>query len=546
VQQAVQNTVPPHGTVVVVSKGDDALLELGGRRAWHFPRAEGGDYAGHYPADSTAAINHLESLRHKGADYLVLPRTALWWLEHYPDFARHLNQHYCRVLDEPDVGVIYSICDSAVREAPATDPRGATAREGNGDSLPGLTVRDRASPGALPNAECHESAEGCWGQPWPVARLIAFYLPQFHPIPENNAWWGEGFTEWSNVTKAQPLFPGHHQPQLPADLGFYDLRLPEIREAQATLARRHGIHGFCYYHYWFHGKRLLDRPFHEVLRSGRPDFPFCLCWANEPWSRRWDGSETDVLQPQSYSPEDDLNHIRWLLDALADPRAITIDGRPVFIVYQGRQLPEPARTTDLWRAEAERAGLKGLYLMAVETGWDAGWDATQVGFDAKVLFQPQFSLLNTVDRLDVPNPRLRVYDYQKAWPVLANPAPVSYPRYDTVFPSWDNTPRKGEEGWVVHNATPEAFEHWLRLVLERTLDRPEHQRVVFLNAWNEWAEGCHLEPDRRDALAYLEATRKALAVAATLAGRGANETQAKHGSARREQVAASLLADPAR
>jgi glycosyltransferase involved in cell wall biosynthesis len=370
------------------------------------------------------------------------------------------------------------------------------------------------SSNALAMLEHHPEGNGHpehhYRLPEDAPRLIAFYLPQYHPIPENDRWWGEGFTEWRNVARAQPLFPGHHQPQLPADLGFYDLRLAEAREAQAAVACRHGIGGFCYYHFWFHGKRLLERPFHEVLRSGRPDFPFCLCWANEPWSRRWDGSETDVLQPQSYSPEDDLNHIRWLLDALADPRAITIDGRPVFIVYQGRQLPDPARTTDLWRAEAERAGLKGLYLLAVETGWDAGWDATQVGFDAKVLFQPQFSLLSTVDRLDVPNPRLRVYDYQKAWQVLANPKPVPYLRYDTVFPSWDNTPRTGERGWVVHNSTPQAYEQWLRLALERALSRPPDQRVVFVNAWNEWAEGCHLEPDHREGLAYLKATRSAL------------------------------------
>ena len=343
-------------------------------------------------------------------------------------------------------------------------------------------------------------------------RLIAFYLPQFHPIPENDRWWGAGFTEWRNVSKAQPLFPGHRQPALPADLGFYDLRLPDIRDEQAILARRYGIHGFCYYHYWFHGKRLLERPFNEVLQSSKPDFPFCLCWANEPWSRRWDGSETDVLQPQSYSAADDLAHIRWLLEALADPRAIKIDGKPVFIVYQGRQLPDPARTVECWRNEVERAGLKGLYLLSVETGWDAGWDATTVGFDAKVLFQPQFSLLNTVGRLDVPNPRLRVFDYQKAWPILANPQPVSYLRYDSVFPSWDNSPRRGEEGWIVHNSTPDAYRQWLQLAIDRARQRPGDQQVVFINAWNEWAEGCHLEPDRATGLAYLEATREALGI----------------------------------
>jgi len=344
-----------------------------------------------------------------------------------------------------------------------------------------------------------------------AARLVAFYLPQFHPIPENDAWWGRGFTEWRNVGKAQPLFPGHHQPQLPADLGFYDLRLAETRKAQADLARQHGIHGFCYYHYWFQGKRLLERPFAEVLASGEPDFPFCLCWANEPWSRRWDGSETDVLQPQDYSADDDLAHIKWLLRPLSDPRAIRIDRRPVFIVYRADQLPEPGRTTDIWRREAERAGLPGLYLMAVETGWDAGWDATQVGFDAKLLFQPQFSLLGGVPRLDVGPARTRVFDYDAAWPVLASPPPVPYPRFDTVFPGWDNTARRGADSWVVHGNTPASYEEWLRLAVDRTLMRPPDERVVFINAWNEWAEGAHLEPDRKHGHGFLEATRRVVA-----------------------------------
>lgn len=344
-----------------------------------------------------------------------------------------------------------------------------------------------------------------------AARLIAFYLPQFHPIPENDAWWGRGFTEWRNVGKARPLFDGHLQPQLPADLGFYDLRLAETRKAQADLARQYGIHGFCYYHYWFQGKRLLERPFGEVLASGEPDFPFCLCWANEPWSRRWDGSESDVLQSQGYAAEDDLAHIRWLLGPLSDSRAIRIDNRPVFMVYRADQLPEPARTTDIWRREAEKAGLPGLYLMAVETGWDAGWNATQVGFDAKVLFQPQFSILGNVPRLEVGPTKTRVFDYDSAWPVLASPPPVSYPRFDTVFPGWDNTPRRGEDSWVVHGNTPASYEEWLRLAVDRTLTRPPDQRIVFINAWNEWAEGAHLEPDRKHGRGFLEATQRVVA-----------------------------------
>ena len=179
-----------------------------------------------------------------------------------------------------------------------------------------------------------------------IAKALAFYLPQYHPIPENDEWWGKGFTEWANVAKAQPLYPGHYQPHLPGELGYYDLRVPEVREAQADLARDHGISGFVYYHYWFHGRRLLNRPFDEVLASGSPDFPFALCWANEEWTRNWDGQSGRVLIRQEYSDADDLAHIRWLATAFADSRYITIDGKPLMLVYRPGVLPDPKRMTD--------------------------------------------------------------------------------------------------------------------------------------------------------------------------------------------------------
>lgn len=286
---------------------------------------------------------------------------------------------------------------------------------------------------------------------------------------------------------------------------------------QAELARAAGLHGFCYYHYWFSGKRLLERPFDEVLASGEPDFPFALCWANDPWSRRWDGRNDDLLQPQEYSQHDDVEHIRALLPALRDRRAITVDGKPLFLVYRASHLPEPERTCETWRAEVERAGLPGIHLVAVETAWELGWDATRVGFDAKVLFQPQFGWLIThVDRVANSRTRiagkddLQVYDYDVVVQALRDLEPVDYRRYESVFPGWDNSARVGERAVVIHNGTPAAYQSWLAEVVARAHREPPEHQLVFINAWNEWAEGCHLEPDLRFGHAYLEATRQAL------------------------------------
>ena len=198
---------------------------------------------------------------------------------------------------------------------------------------------------------------------------------------------GKGFTEWTNVVKARPRFTGHYLPHLPADLGFYDLRLPE---AQAALAASYGIHGFCHYHYWFNGRRILERPVNEILKSGEPDFPFCLCWANEPWSRRWDGSNDEVLLEQRYSASDDLAHIRALIPFFLDPRYIRVNDRPFLAVYRASELPDPQRTGDLWRREVERAGLKGLFLVRVESPNESG-DPRNIGFDSALEFEPCWS-----------------------------------------------------------------------------------------------------------------------------------------------------------
>ncbi len=362
--------------------------------------------------------------------------------------------------------------------------------------------------------------------PGPVSRkedsdevkLIAFYLPQYHPIPENDEWRGPGFTDWTNVSRARPLFPGHYQPRLPRDLGFYDLRLAAVRRRQAELASEHGIYGFCYYHYWFNGRRLLERPFDEVLQSGEPDFPFCLCWANEPWRRERSGTDEDVLQPQTYSEADDRNHLAALLPALTDRRAITVDGQPLFLVYRPLDLPNPARTIATWRSLIRAAGLPGIHLVAVEHGQNDQWDPIDAGFDASVLFQPQLAPLGQAPRIPVDGRRLRVYDYQSVWASLAQAPRAPDHQYETAIPGWDNTGRIGEDAVVLHNATPEAYESWLQILIARAAARSHEHRFVFINAWNGWAEGCYLEPDIRSGRAYLQATRRALEQAAPTRG----------------------------
>jgi lipopolysaccharide biosynthesis protein len=349
-------------------------------------------------------------------------------------------------------------------------------------------------------------------------RLIAFYLPQFHPTVENDRWWGRGFTEWTNVTRARPLFRGHYQPHLPADLGFYDLRLPEVRLAQAELAAAHGIEGFCYWHYWFSGVRLLERPFNDVLASGEPKLPFCLSWANETWSRRWLGEESQILMEQRYSPEDDLKHIRWLLTAFSDPRYIRIGGRPLFLIYRPNALPNPKRTADTFRAECVRHGLRDPYLLGIDAHCP-GVDCRTLGFDATVAFEPQLGALPQFMSdtpslqklcrnlaLGVPSWRLKLYDYSGARELMMR-RQRNFPVHPCIFVGWDNTPRRARNGIVIINSTPERFASGLREMVRSLSSTPEDERLLFVNAWNEWAEGNHLEPDQRYGSAYLEAVR---------------------------------------
>jgi lipopolysaccharide biosynthesis protein len=364
-------------------------------------------------------------------------------------------------------------------------------------------------------------------------RLIAFYLPQYHPIPENDRWWGRGFTEWTNVTRTHPIFPSHYQPHLPSDLGFYDLRVPEVRSLQAQLASQHGIYGFCYYHYWFQGSRLLERPFDEVLASGEPEFSFCLCWANEDWTRRWDGREGEVLMPQQYSHDDDRRHIRALLRAFEDPRYIRVADRPVFLVYHTARLPNPRATADIWREEARCHGFADLYLIKVENHLEVGIPPREFGFDAAAEFQPAWRDLGTplnrsrfrklTARVGVESDvyqRHDIYRYEDVVNrMLARPSP-EYTLFPCVLPMFDNVSRRQEGAVIFDGSTPELYESWLRNVLNRFQPPTPDENLVFINAWNEWAEGNHLEPDQRWGRRYLEATLRASAGFSTTCGAG--------------------------
>jgi Glycosyltransferase WbsX len=347
-------------------------------------------------------------------------------------------------------------------------------------------------------------------RPKPKPKALAFYLPQYHPIPENDEWWGKGFTEWHNVTKARPLFPGHYQPHLPGELGYYDLRLPEVRIAQAELARAHGVHGFVYYHYWFHGRRLLERPFEEVLGSGEPDFPFALCWANEEWTRGWDAQTGHVLVRQEFSEEDDRAHIRDLLRAFKDPRYITIDGRPLMLIYRPTLVPDLRRTSEIWRREVQRAGFPGLYLCWVES-WGAppgGRGPNAFGLDASVGFMPVLreQLHPALEALR----GHRVHDYQSAAESAMKHLDCAWKRFPTVMVGWDNTARRARGATIYQGATPARYEHWLRVTADSLANVRAEENYLFILAWNEWAEGNHLEPDQRYGRAFLEATRSVL------------------------------------
>ncbi len=340
------------------------------------------------------------------------------------------------------------------------------------------------------------------------ALALAFHLPQFHPIPENDLWWGKGFTEWTNTAKARPLFEGHYQPHVPADLGFYDLRLPEARAAQAGLAREYGLDGFVYWHYWFGGgKRLLERPVEEIVQSGQPDFPFCLGWANQTWSGIWHGAPDRVLMEQTYPGDDDCRaHFEALLPAFADRRHVKVEGRNLFLVYNPSGLPDAEGFTRLWREMAKAHGLPDFHF--VEHG-SREWLGR--GFDSCVANAPFINFSDTLAEVRFldPDQTPTVREYADYVRHMAQ-APLAPGEHPLAVHAWDNTPRSGGRGHALHGSTPELFERHLHDLLDKIAHQPEGERILFLKSWNEWAEGNHLEPDLRWGRSYLEALRRAL------------------------------------
>ena len=352
-------------------------------------------------------------------------------------------------------------------------------------------------------------------------RVIAFYLPQFHPTPENDRWWGKGFTEWTNVGKAKPLFKGHYQPRVPADLGYYDLRLPETRQAQADMAREYGIEGFCYWHYWFgNGKQLLQRPFNEVLNSGKPDFPFCLAWANHSWEDKQfnkDGGHKMLMEQLYPGDEDYIAHFNAVLPAFQDPRYIRIHGNPIFVVYSPKEIPNPPHFIELWQKLASQHGFRIHFVGHTSKIEDLAL-FRQWGFDANVLirlfdvFKKDFSLW---ERINAKFQRIalkkgRRIEYSRASQYFQGPEEQANDCYPTLIPNWDHSPRSGRSGHILINSTPEKFKKHIIKSFNNISHKTREDRIVFLNSWNEWAEGNYMEPDLKFGRGYLEALKDAI------------------------------------
>lgn len=363
-------------------------------------------------------------------------------------------------------------------------------------------------------------------------KIIAFYLPQFHPTPENDEWWGKGFTEWTNVAKARPLFRGHRQPHLPADLGFYDLRLAQSRADQAAMARRFGVTAFCYWHYWFgKNKKLLNTPFEEVVRLGEPDFPFCLAWANHSWEKKqWSGATTghfsmekrNILMEQRYEGEEDYEaHFLDLLTAFKDRRYLTVYGKLLFAIFDPDGFSDFPLFKQVWNQLARQNGLPGFFFVAhvLKKNPDlgkyrsAGYDAINLSLHAKPFDLPEkyTGIRAHIRQHFTTGPK--IVDYKKAIQIMDSPLYEERDIYPTIIPNWDHTPRSGRFGRLFKNCTPQLFGKHVRNTISRISHKPEEDQVVFLKSWNEWGEGNYLEPDLEYGTAFGDTLRQEIETA---------------------------------
>jgi lipopolysaccharide biosynthesis protein len=372
-------------------------------------------------------------------------------------------------------------------------------------------------------------------------RVIAQYFPQLHAIPENDKWWGKGFTDWVNVKRGKPLFPGHYQPRIPLGHDYYDQSREDVVRRQVDLAKAHGVYGFCHYHYWFDGKQLLNAPTDVLLDNKDIDMPFCLTWANETWSRRWDGFDHQILIAQTHPPtvESWGRHFDRLIPYWLDERAIRVNGKPMFLIYRPLRIHELGSMFDYWQSRARKFGLDGIHFVVVNQGLYPPWDVLR-HFDATMFFEPfvghyalhketgapvprwkqlgghlieklPFRLRDPILNIVKRDERPRLIDYDDVWSyILAREHNGHMPVYRGAFVDWDNTARYRRRATVFKGASPERFEHWMSKLVEKIDNDPNEEDLVFINAWNEWAEGAYLEPDERYGSAYLEALRRAL------------------------------------
>jgi lipopolysaccharide biosynthesis protein len=355
-------------------------------------------------------------------------------------------------------------------------------------------------------------------------RFIALYLPQYHPIKENEEWHGKGFTDWYNVAKGKPRYKNHYQPKIPTETGFYDLRLEDVHFLQQELAKSYGIEGFCYYHYWFHGKLLLEKPVEIMKASTRCNLKYMFCWANAGWYNMWEGNPDDVLLEQAYSKDDDIKHFNYLLPFFEDKNYIKVDKKPVMAIGRTELIPKVRQTIALWKKLAVEAGLPGLYVINFEL-IEPGVDPEEVGCDASAEFQPcfkefaniKYSLLNKIFSkfrasfgIKKKN-KLNDYllEYKKIIDLMQNRTKSNFKKYPCVMPGWDNSARRESEALIIKNSTPELYEGWLENVIEDFEPYSDDENFIFINAWNEWAEGAYLEPCKKWGNRYLEATYRA-------------------------------------